>query len=143
MIFKILPAQASLGFCARSKPQHCFLLSVSQCDPSAVSSTSWLSQAGSGALQPFSHAMGHFPPLKLNAGNSQNFLRAVQGGHSCGQGAFSPPLSPPNKRILEELVYPQTATSVNDRASLVLPLTQMAADKDLASCSECQGCQQC
>lgn len=46
-----------------------------------------------------------------------------------------------NKRVLEELVYSQIATSVNDRPSLVLPLTQMAVDKDLASCSECQGCQ--
>lgn len=46
-----------------------------------------------------------------------------------------------NKCTLEELVYSQIARSLNDRPSLVLPLTQMAVDKDLASCSECQGCQ--
>lgn len=56
------------------------------------------------------------------------------------QGVFSPTFLL-NKRIIEELVYSQIATSVNDRPSLVLPVTQMAVDKDLASCSECQGCQ--
>lgn len=47
----------------------------------------------------------------------------------------------PNKRIPDELVYSQIATSVNDPPSLVLPVTQMAVDEDLASCSKCQGCQ--
>lgn len=56
------------------------------------------------------------------------------------QGVFFPTFLL-NKRITEELVYSQIATSVNDRPSLVLPVTQMAVDKDLASCSECQGCQ--
>lgn len=46
-----------------------------------------------------------------------------------------------NKRIPEELVYSQIAMSVNDPPSLVLLVTQMAVDKDLASCSKCQGCQ--
>lgn len=46
-----------------------------------------------------------------------------------------------NKRIPEELVYSQIAMSANDPPSLVLRVTQMAVDKDLASCSKCQGCQ--
>ena len=46
-----------------------------------------------------------------------------------------------NKRIPEELVYSQIAVSVNDPLSLLVPVTQMAVDKDLASCSKCQGCQ--
>lgn len=62
------------------------------------------------------------------------------------RGGFFPPLFffffSLNKRVSEELVYSQIATSVNDHPSLVLPVTQMAVDKDLASCSECQGCQQ-
>lgn len=45
-----------------------------------------------------------------------------------------------NKAHSGGLVYSQTAESVNDPEPR-LPVTQMAVDKDLASCSKCQGCQ--
>lgn len=45
-----------------------------------------------------------------------------------------------NKTHSGGLVYSQTAGSVNDPEPR-LPVTQMAVDKDLASCSKCQGCQ--
>lgn len=48
------------------------------------------------------------------------------------RGGFFPPLFffffSLNKRVSEELVYSQIATSVNDHPSLVLPVTQMAVE---------------